>query len=459
MQASLKLKENHTINPSILREYDIRGIYGKTLTEDDAYKIGRAYPSMNGVDLSKPVCVGYDGRVSSPSMRDALIQGLTESGANVIDIGLGSTPLLYYSVFALNSAGGIMITGSHNPKDHNGFKLMVGKNSIHGQDIKTLGQIADSGNYKSGNGTVEKRDIKQQYVDELANAMGANAKPLKVVWDAGNGATGELMVMLCNKLKGEHILLNEEIDGTFPVHHPDPTVPENLEQLIETVRETKADLGVAFDGDGDRIGAVDANGRIVWGDQLMAVYASEVLRENKGATIIADVKASQTLFDEIAKMGGNPLMWKTGHSLVKSKMKETKSPLAGEMSGHIFFADKYYGFDDGLYGAVRLINIVASGTESLAQMIDKLPHTFSTPEIRIECEESEKFEIMKRVSRKVRDSGLDFSDVDGVRVKNKDGWWLLRASNTQAVLVGRCESDSEEGLKRLQAELDSYLKS
>ncbi|HEU5046496.1 MAG TPA: phosphomannomutase/phosphoglucomutase [Rickettsiales bacterium] len=449
---------SYVFHSSILREYDIRGVIGETLSADDAYAIGRAFGSFKPEwKNAKPrIAVGRDGRLSSPALEEALIKGLKECGAEVIRIGIGPTPLLYFAVCTDKLDGGIMITGSHNPPTHNGFKFMLGRKSFYGEDIKKLGVIAQEGAYISGEGKVVEKDFGPLYVETLAKAFGDGRK-LKIAWDCGNGATGRVVEELVKRLPGEHTALFTEIDGGFPNHHPDPSVAKNLQDLIRTVRERGCDAGVAFDGDGDRVGVVDETGEIIWGDQLLAIFAAEVLSEHKGATIIADVKASQTLFDEIAKLGGKPLMWKTGHSLIKTKMAETGALIAGEMSGHMFFADKYFGFDDGIYAAVRLIALLAKANVPLSSLRKKLPVTCSTPELRIECEETRKFAIIDEVNKRLKQSGASFSDVDGVRVMNEDGWWLLRASNTQAVLVARCESGSEAGLERLKENLSREL--
>ena len=442
---------SHSFNPTILREYDIRGVIGETLSPDDAYAIGRSFASFKPEwKNTKPrIAVARDGRLSSPSLEAALIKGLNDAGADAVAIGVAPTPMLYFTVCKENLDGGIMVTGSHNPPSHNGFKFMIGRKSFYGEDIAKLGVIAAAGNYYSGTGSVIKRDISDEYLAELLKAYNGK-KPLKIAWDAGNGATGDIMTALTKKLAGEHITLFAEIDGTFPNHHPDPSVAHNLQDLINTVKTENCNAGVAFDGDGDRIGVVDETGEILWGDQLLALFAAEVLSAHKGATIIADVKASQSLFDEVARLGGVPLMWKTGHSLIKTKMAETGALIAGEMSGHMFFADKYYGYDDGIYAAIRLISLLSNSDKKLSELRKALPQTFSTPEIRIECEESRKFAIIDELKANLIQAGAKFSDVDGVRVLNDDGWWLLRASNTQAVLVARCESSSPEGLARLQ---------
>ncbi|WP_421708954.1 phosphoglucomutase/phosphomannomutase PgmG [Algihabitans sp.] len=447
----------HSFNPTLLREYDIRGIFGQTLAAADAVALGRAFGSQVAEDGGSRVAVGYDGRLSSPELEAALVEGLVSTGMQVLRVGLGPTPLLYYAVCELPADGGIMVTGSHNPSDYNGFKMMLASGSVFGSQIQALGQRAAEGRFVEGQGREEQVELMPAYIDRLLRDF-KGAGNLKVAWDGGNGAAGEAMVALTKRLPGEHILLNAEIDGTFPAHHPDPTVAENLEQLIETVRTQGCDLGFAFDGDGDRIGAVDGEGRILWGDQLMLLLARDVLKAHPGATIIADVKASQMLFDGIAELGGQPLMWKTGHSLIKAKMKETGSPFAGEMSAHLFFADHFYGYDDALYGAVRVLNALETYGDSLAAFRDSLPQLTNTPEIRFPVEETRKFDIVQEVAERVKQSGAEVIDVDGVRVRDGDGWWLLRASNTQDVLVARCEAPSDTGLQRLKLLLGEQLR-
>lgn len=449
----------HNFHPTVLREYDIRGIIGKTLTTDDARAIGRGFGTMVVRGGGKKVAIGFDGRLSSPSLEAAAVEGLKSTGLHVVRIGLGPTPMLYFTARHLKLDAGMMITGSHNPPDYNGFKMMIGKAPFFGAQILEIGKIAAAGDFETGEGSEETIDIQDAYVERLA-ADYDGTRDLNVVWDNGNGAAGEILRRLVAKLPGKHTLLFDQIDGTFPNHHPDPTIPENLEDIIHKVAEQKADLGIAFDGDADRIGAVDEKGRIVWGDQLVAIYSKDVLANHPGATIIADVKASQTLFDQIAKLGGKPLMWKTGHSLLKAKMAETNSPLAGEMSGHIFFADKYYGFDDALYCAVRLLGLVSRHGE-LSALRDELPDVLNTPEVRFQVSEERKFaaveEIKARVKAEEAAGGPEVNDIDGVRVKNADGWWLLRASNTQDVLVARAEAFSAEGLERLKGAIKDNL--
>jgi phosphomannomutase len=446
----------HKFDPSILREYDIRGIVGGTVHAADARAIGRTLGTLVRRKGGKRVALGYDGRLSSPELAAACIEGLTAAGIDVVDIGLAATPMLYFAVYHLEADGGIQITGSHNPPDYNGFKMMMGKKSFFGADIQKLGEMAGKGDWEAGQGKVEKKSILADYAARLLRDV-KPGKKLKVAWDTGNGAVGVSIRAVVDKLEGEHFVLNETVDGTFPAHHPDPTVPKNLEQLIAEVKVRGCDLGIAFDGDGDRIGAVDGQGRILWGDQLLVLWSRDVLKNKPGATIIADVKASQVLFDEIAKAGGQPMMFKTGHSLIKSKMAEIGAPLAGEMSGHVFFADTFYGFDDALYCGLRLLNIVANAKESLAEMRDGLPQPVNTPELRFDCPDDQKFGVVEKVKARLQKEGATFSDIDGVRVSTSDGWWLLRASNTQPVLVARCEAADDAGLERLMADLKAAL--
>ena len=448
----------HRFDPTILREYDIRGIVGETLSTADAYAIGRAFALTLAAAGGRRLAVGYDGRLTSPQLEAALVDGVTAEGAEVVRIGRGPTPMLYYAASTIGVDGGIMVTGSHNPPDHNGFKFVFQGKSFYGAAIQRLGEtalgLADTAGCPRGR--VEERAIRGDYVARLERDYDGT-RSLAVAWDCGNGATGEVVQELTARLPGRHLLLNETIDGHFPAHHPDPTVPENLVQLQQEVTRSGCDLGIAFDGDGDRIGVVDAQGRILWGDQLMVVLAHDVLARHPGAPILADVKASQVFFDEIARMGGRPVMAATGHSLIKAKLAETGAPLAGEMSGHIFFADRYYGFDDAVYVAVRLIGILGRTQESLVALRDRLPAVVNTPELRFPCAESRKFEVVREVRERLRKAGAEIIDIDGVRVRTADGWWLLRASNTQAVLVARAEAATEAGLARLKRELAAAL--
>jgi phosphomannomutase len=447
----------HQFDPTILREYDIRGIVGTTLSAADARAIGRAYALTLAEANGSRLAIGYDGRLTSPELEAALVDGVTSEGMDVVRIGLGPTPMLYYAAATLGVDGGIMVTGSHNPPDYNGFKFVFQGRSFYGAAIQRLGETARRLGVPSGDrGRVDERAIREDYVTRLERDY-HGGRPLSVAWDAGNGATGEVVQELTARLPGRHILLNETIDGTFPAHHPDPTIPDNLIQLQDTVARERCDLGIAFDGDGDRIGVVDSRGRILWGDQLMIVLARDVLSRHPGAPIIADVKASQVLFDEIGRLGGRPVMAATGHSLIKAKLAELAAPLAGEMSGHIFFGDDYYGFDDAVYVAVRLLDVLSRSPDSLAEMRDRLPAVVNTPELRFACAEDRKFEVVREVRERLLKAGAEMSDIDGVRVRTPEGWWLLRASNTQAVLVARAESSTEVGLARLKRELSRQL--
>jgi phosphomannomutase len=447
----------HRFDPTILREYDIRGVVGTTLFPADARALGRVFAQVLDEAGGHKVAVGYDGRLTSPELEAALVEGLVEGGADVIRIGRGPTPMLYFAAATLAVEGGVMVTGSHNPPDHNGFKMVLRGKPFFGDSIQRLAQMAASlGAPDRPRGGVEQHRIFDDYVSRLAQDYRAG-RELAVAWDCGNGATGEAVTSLVKLLPGRHVLLNEVIDGTFPAHHPDPTIPENLVQLQQAVAAESCDLGIGFDGDGDRIGVVDSRGRILWGDQLLLVLARDVLSRNPGAPILGDVKSSQILFDEIARAGGQPIMMETGHSLIKARLAETGAPLGGEMSGHIFFAEGYYGFDDAIYVAVRLLDILARSEERLEAMIDKLPVVFNTPELRVECDEARKFAIVEEVKDRLRRRGAEFTDIDGVRVRTPEGWWLMRASNTQAVVVVRAEAGSEEGLEHLKRQLTAEL--
>jgi phosphomannomutase len=445
----------HNFNPTILREYDIRGIVGDTLTEDDAYALGRTFAAKAHGEGARTIAVGRDGRTHSPLLEAELIRGLTEGGMNVMQIGMGPSPMLYFATHYLDVDGGIQVTGSHNPADYNGFKLLLKGRSVFGAEIQEIGQRAASGHWTEGAGSVEEVDIREAYVDRLLQDF--SGRTYRIGWDAGNGAAGPVLDMLVELLPGQHHVIYSQVDGTFPNHHPDPTVEANLADLKQLVADKQLDFGIAFDGDGDRIGAVDGQGRVIWGDQLMLILAAPVLKEQPGATIIADVKASQVLFDGIAALGGQPLMWKTGHSLIKAKMKETGAPLAGEMSGHIFFKHRWYGFDDALYAAVRLIEAVSAAGKSLTEIMDAMPKSVATPELRFSVDEPRKFAIVEEVRDRLSADGAKVDATDGVRVSTDDGWWLLRASNTQDVLVARAEAKDEAGLDRLVAQIDDQL--
>ncbi|NUQ19231.1 MAG: phosphomannomutase/phosphoglucomutase [Sphingomonas sp.] len=445
----------HQFNPTILREYDIRGIVGDTLTEADAYALGRTFAAKARDEGAQRIAVGRDGRTHSPLLQAALIRGLTEGGIDAVQIGMGPSPMLYFATHYLDVDGGIQVTGSHNPGDYNGFKLLLKSRSVFGAEIQAIGERAAVGNWSEGAGIVEEVDIGEAYVNRLLEDL--SGKPFRIGWDAGNGAAGPVLDMLVERLPGQHHVIFSEVDGRFPNHHPDPTVEANLADLKVLVAREQLDFGIAFDGDGDRIGAVDGKGRVIWGDQLLMILAEPVLKEQPGATIIADVKASQVLFDRVGELGGTPLMWKTGHSLIKSKMKETGAPLAGEMSGHIFFKHRWYGFDDALYAAVRLIEAVSQSGRSLTEIMDAMPKTTATPEMRFQVDEPRKFAIVDEVRDRLSSDGAKVDATDGVRVSTGDGWWLLRASNTQDVLVARAEGTDEAALERLVAQIDDQL--
>lgn len=445
----------HRFDPTTLREYDIRGIVGETLGERDAEAVGRSFGTVVRRQGGRRVAVGYDGRQSSPRLEAAVVAGLLAAGCDAVRIGMGPTGMLYFSIHELGADAGVMITGSHNPKDHNGFKMALADRPFFGADIRALGDMAARGDWESGKGQAASVDLKDRYAARLVE--GFRGGSFRIGWDAGNGATGEIVERLVKLLPGEHHTLFTKVDGDFPNHHPDPTVEENLLDLRDLVRELKLDFGVAFDGDGDRIGAIDGKGRVVWGDQLLAIFAEPVLKELPGATIIADVKASQALYDRIAELGGTPMMWRTGHSLIKAKMKEVDSPLAGEMSGHVFFKHRWYGFDDGLYAAVRLIEAVNELGGSLTALKSAMPEVLNTPELRFPCADDRKFVVVDEVLARLKAAGTDVNDTDGARVNTPDGWWLLRASNTQGVLVARAEGRDADALLRLQGAISQQL--
>ncbi|WP_257545984.1 phosphoglucomutase/phosphomannomutase PgmG [Sphingopyxis sp. DBS4] len=445
----------HIFHPTMLREYDIRGVVGDTLAAADATAIGRSFATLIRRAGGRRVAVGYDGRLSSPMLAEALIEGINAAGVDALNVGLGPTPMLYYAASTEDVDGGIQITGSHNPPDYNGFKMVFQGRPFFGADIQRIGEIAAAGDWESGEGSSQSIDIVDAYVDRLTQDFAGGA--FRIGWDAGNGAAGAVIEKLTARLPGEHHLLYTDIDGHFPNHHPDPTVEANLADLRKLVAEKSLDFGVAFDGDGDRIGAIDGEGRVIWGDQLLQIYAAAVLKEHPGATIIADVKASQALFDRVAELGGKPLMWKTGHSLIKAKMKETGSPLAGEMSGHIFFADHYYGYDDAPYAAVRLIEAATRLGKSVTELRGEMPAMVNTPELRFQVDEIRKFAIVDEVLVRLTADGATVDRTDGARVLTGDGWWLLRASNTQDVLVARAEAKDEAALARLMAAIDEQL--
>lgn len=447
------------LSREIFRQYDVRGIVGRDLTADTAYALGRAYAAyLKHRSVTGAVAVGRDNRPSGGALRDALVRGLTECGLNVVDVGQVPTPLLYWALNHVDVAGGIQVTGSHNPPEYNGFKLSLGTESIHGEEIQELYRLAVAGSFPEGKGTVRTQAIIDSYVEDIVARTGKLKRRLKVVVDCGNGVGALVAPQLFDHLDVEWTGLFCESDGTFPNHHPDPTVVENLQDLISAVRSSGADLGVGFDGDADRIGVVDADGTIVWGDHVLILYARDVLeRTGPGQPIVFDVKCSQALPDEIVKAKGIPVMWKTGHSLMKDKMHELHAPVGGEMSGHMFFTEGFYGHDDALYGAARLIRIVAASGTSLSGMLADVPKFVSTPELRVDVEESRKFRIVDDAIAHFRETH-DVIDVDGARVLFGDGWGLIRASNTQPVLVTRFEARSEQRLAAIRGEMEQWLR-
>ena len=457
--AATPKKQNHTIHPSILREYDIRGTVGDTLTEEDCYFVGRAFGTLVKRRGGKTVAVGFDGRESSPVFSANVMRGLTDCGLDVVNIGLGPTPMVYFTMKSQKLDAAVMITGSHSPLSYNGIKMAYLDGPFYGDMVQEIGRLSTAGDFESGTGAVAQLDVQDAYVDRMMQDY-HGTRELSVAWDIGNGAAGEIIRRLVKKLPGKHVLLFDDIDGTFPNHHPDPTVAKNLVDLQKAVKENNCDIGIGFDGDGDRIGAVGADGTIIWADLIMTVYAAEVLKTHPGAHIIADVKCSRVFFDEVARLGGKPVMWNTGHSLIKAKMQELKSPLAGELAGHICFADKYYGFDDAPYCAVRLLDILSRANKPLAELVAHLPKMHNTPEVRFHVPAERKFDIAPEVKTRLKalaDKDMEMNDIDGVRVTTPDGWWLMRASNTEDVLTIRAEGFTTEGLDRLKTQLIDQL--
>jgi len=438
------------ISPYIFREYDIRGKVGEDFTEGVVKEIGKAYGTIIRRKGGRKICCGRDGRLSSSSLQEALIEGILSTGIEVINIGICPTPVMYFSLFAFeDSDGGIQVTGSHNPPEFNGLKICVGKDTIFGPQIQEIRKIIEKKDYEKGNGKIEEREILNKYIDYVCNNIELK-RPLKVVLDPGNGVCSLTAPEIFKRLGCEVECLFCEIDGTFPNHFPDPVVPENLKWLKDKVLKGGYEVGFGYDGDGDRLGVIDEKGNIIWGDQLLIILAKDLLKKYPGAKIIGEVKCSRTLYETIAKLGGIPIMWKTGHSLIKNKMKEEKALLAGEMSGHIFFADKWFGFDDGVYASLRLVEILSQNNIPLSEYLKDIPKMYSTPEIRKECPDEVKFKVVERLIKKFKNEGLNVIDVDGARIEFKEGWALVRASNTQPVLVLRFEAETEEFLKRLQ---------
>ncbi len=443
------------LKSTIFREYDIRGIADVDLQDADVELLGRGIGTYLVRRGARRISLGTDVRLSSDRLRRALSRGLAATGLEVIELGTVPTPLLYYSVFHLKTDGGVMITGSHNPPEYNGFKIMSGTSTIYGAEIQRIRELIEGRDFEAGEGSTRSFDIVTPYVEEVAGQF-RWPRRIKVALDAGNGTAGPVLHRIIEKLNVEAIELFFEPDGRFPNHHPDPTVVENLEALKSAVRSAGADLGVAFDGDADRLGAIDERGEVLWGDQLLLIFAREILQRKPGATFIGEVKCSQVMYDEIRRLGGNAIMWRTGHSLIKAKMKETGAALAGEMSGHMFFADRYYGYDDAIYAALRLMEIVAHSGRPLSAQLEGLPRMVSTPEIRVDCPDEIKFQVIARVAEQFR-GRYQVIDIDGVRVLFPNGWGLARASNTQPVLVLRFEATDEDNLERYRQEIEQAV--
>lgn len=456
---------------ALFREYDLRGIVGEELTEEIAEQVGRAYATMVQAQGVARISLGRDGRLSSPGLQAALLRGLLAGGLDVVDLGLCASPLLYFSLFHLPVQGGIMITGSHNAAEYNGFKICIGKEAIHGEDIQRLRQVMEAGRFVSGSGRLSSHEIIPDYLQHLKHDFaGVRADHLHVVIDCGNGAASLVARQALEQMGCRVTGLYDELDGRFPNHHPDPTVVDNLQDLIAAVKEGKADVGIGYDGDADRIGAIDEQGQILWGDRLMVLYARDILAQKPGTTFISEVKASQCLYDDIAAKGGRPIMWKTGHSLMKAKLKEESAVLAGEMSGHMFFADRYFGFDDAVYASCRLVEILAKTKQTVSSLVADLPQTTVTPEIRVDCPDQLKFQLVDQVRRQLTaylDGGQpvgasnlrlrDLVTIDGVRAIFEDGWGLIRASNTQPALVLRFEAPSPARLDMIRATIETEL--
>jgi phosphomannomutase/phosphoglucomutase len=443
------------LKPTIFREYDIRGVADAELLSADVEILGQAFGTYLARHGGRSINLCRDTRLSSPRLRDALLRGLVAAGCRVTDLGVAPTPVLYYSVFHLRADGGVMITGSHNPPEFNGFKVVCGTSTIHGEAIQEIRRMIETGDLDRGDGSHRTADVVTPYIDEISSQFHFPRR-IRVVVDAGNGTGGPVMGPILHRLNVDSTDLFFEMDGHFPNHHPDPTVPKNLEALIAKVRETGADLGIAFDGDTDRIGAVDEKGSVIYGDQLMIIYGREILTRKPGATFIGEVKCSQLMYDDLAARGGNPIMWKTGHSLIKAKMQETHAELAGEMSGHMFFADRYYGFDDAIYAACRLMEIVADSGLPLSAQLADLPQTVTTPEIRFDCPDELKFAVVRHATEELR-ARHKVLDVDGARVLFARGWGLVRASNTQPVLVMRFEAETEDLLHEYRREVEAVV--
>jgi phosphomannomutase/phosphoglucomutase len=445
------------VNPAIFREYDIRGVAEVDYDADFARRLGLAFGSRVVEARKRRVSVGRDCRLTSDAYAEALVAGLRATGVDVVDLGVCPTPLMYFSLFAWGLDGGVQVTGSHNPSDHNGFKICFGTQSLHGDDIQDLRRRIVAGGFRSGAGRLDARPVVAPYQDWVVDNVGRLARPIRVVVDAGNGTGGPVAPPLYRRLGADVTALFCDLDGRFPNHHPDPTIPENMRHLAQAVAERGAELGIAFDGDADRIGVVDAGGRIIWGDELLVLYGRDVLARNPGAVIVSEVKCSQRLYDDIERAGGRGIMWRAGHSLLKAKMRETGALLGGEMSGHIFFKERYFGYDDAIYAGARLLEILGRSGKTVAELLADLPPSHTTPEIRVDCPDDLKFAVADRVRDRFRSEGRDLIDVDGVRVRFPEGWGLLRASNTQPVLVMRFEATTPEALADYQRTVEAAV--
>lgn len=437
------------MNANIFREYDIRGRVPEELNRETAYRLGQCFGAYYRSLGAKRISLGRDCRLSSPDLRLGVMEGMTDTGMDVKDLGMVPTPLLYFSLHHLEVDGGVQITGSHNPPEYNGFKVCLGKTTIYGKEIQKLREIGESGSFPKGRGSVEAIDVIQPYGEEVLKRIRCGQVARKVVLDAGNGVAGLVAPELYTRMGISVEELFCDADGRFPNHHPDPTVPENLAHLVQKVTDTSADLGIAFDGDADRIGVVDRKGRIIWGDQLLIIFSRDLLKRHHGAKIIGEVKCSQVLYDDIRKNGGVPIMWKAGHSLIKGKMKEEGALLAGEMSGHLFFAERYFGYDDAIYAGARLLEILTTQNQELEELLSDVPALVSTPEIRMDCPDDRKFRIVADLASEFKRQ-YQVIDVDGARVVFKGGWGLIRASNTQPVLVLRFEAEDQKTLREIQ---------
>jgi len=453
--------KKHKIDSSILREYDVRGVVGETLKTEDCYFIGRSFGSYLIKKGLKTAVVGYDGRESSEGFAGEVIKGLIDCGIDVKNIGLNPTPAVFYTVYEFKYDAGVIITGSHSPLQYNGIKMVLRDAPFYGEVVKDLGKTAEAGDFAEGKGSVENLDVIDSYVERLVRDFTGKRK-LKIAWDNGNGAAGEVLRRMIKKLPGEHIVMFDEIDGTYPNHHADPSVEKNMLDLMKAVKDNNCDIGIAFDGDADRVGVVDEKGNIIWADILLGIYASEVLKTHPGANIVFDVKCSRVLVDEITRLGGNPIIWTTGAATLRPKMKDVNSPLSGELSGHILFGDKYYGYDDGIYCGIRAINLLASSDKKMSDYVAHLPKMKFTPEVRYHVPADRKFHIPEEIKQRLiknNDENVSINDIDGVRITTPEGWWLIRASNTEDLLTMRAEAFDDAGLAKLKQEMIDQLKS